>query len=709
MNKRSQRIFVVCFAAAALGLGFWGYASAGSSYVAGAGSHPANPWSWLEALRCLVASIGLLRVVELFQPGRDPWPLVIAQFAVPGAALLALAQLFLDRAPQKTRTGMLQQRSGHTVVCGVGEVGMQVVQGLRDARESVVAIDLSDDSPNAATCEKCGVTVLKGDAKNAQVLQAAGIHNARTALITTGSDSENLEIALQIKTLRDGQFHSAANGATTAECIQVLTELRNGWMRKRLIAGEKSSLSSPGVDLRFFNPHSNAARMLIGRLQIPPAPEFEALTFVVVGFGAYGREIVLHLLRCSPVQLGRRLKILVLDGDAEEARKRFATEEPVAATLASIEFIKATVTAESADWRRRVEETLKATGSLLGVALALSEDDASLCAALEMRWLLDRKGSFHVPVYVRLEHYRQLGELVLGTESVAGFRDRLQIFGTLEETLSRDVLLGSRLDGLASALHEDCRRHLQGLVHPQANVPWDALPEFLKMSYRWRTDAAPLLMALAGLQLVGDVRSAAGLPAGEAEIEVLAQLEHRRCMVERRLDQEAFDAENGRAREEWRSLSEGQQDQKRCEAARLPQVMAGLGIEVVPVRTVRLYGERLAGAVDELVPILAAPQFVHCNLIVDLDDTDAVRFSMRAMDLPLLSVWLFSRDTPPEFLTGGVDAVPGPRNTLIQRAAGWAPRERVTLQTRSDAAIDGLCEAETGASPSRVGPANRPV
>jgi hypothetical protein len=95
------------FAIFAIGLGFWGYAYAGSGYFA---DDPNSPFSspfgrahslftdrrtWLEALRCLISSIGLIRVNDLFQPGRDPWQLVIAQILVPGVALLTAVQLIL--------------------------------------------------------------------------------------------------------------------------------------------------------------------------------------------------------------------------------------------------------------------------------------------------------------------------------------------------------------------------------------------------------------------------------------------------------------------------------------------------------------------------------------------------------------------------------------------------------------------------------------
>ncbi|HEV2327114.1 MAG TPA: NAD(P)-binding protein [Terracidiphilus sp.] len=697
MYKRYGTLFSAGLAAVALGLGFWGYALAGSDYAAGAAWHPANPFTWLESLRCLIASAGLVRFASLFQPVRDPWQLVVAQFAVPGVALAWVVQLLRESGGNRTRTGMLQHRSGHAVICGLGDAGMHVVRNLRNVKESVVAIDLSADSPNAATCEKYGVSVLKGDGKNQQVLVAAGMRNASAAVITTGSDSENLEIALQIKAMREGQSSLLASN------IRVLAEMRDGWMQKRLIAGEKSSFSSPGVDLGFFSPYTNAARMLMGRLRIPPSPEFEALTFVVAGFGAYGREVAMHLIRCSPVALGRTLKLLIFDQNADEARKRFELAEPAAAAMASIEFVNASLAPGSPDWKRVVEEKLAGAGLLLGAVLALGDDNTCLYAALEMRSLLDRIGGYQVPVYVRLERYRQLGELVLGTENLAGFHDRLQIFGTLDETLSAEVLLGSKLDTFARALHEDYRRQLQGRNEPQRDVAWDVLPEHLKMPARWRADHLPLLMELAGLHLVRDVRSPAGLPPGQAEIELLAQLEHRRYAIERRLIQDAQAESRAASVEAWDQLSEGQHNLNRQEAARLPQVVAGLGIEVLPVRTIRLYGERVRAAAEELQPILAAPQFVHCNLIVDLDDSEAVRFSTLALDLPSLSVWLFSRATPLELLERNMQIEVGPRNTLIRRASGWASRERITLQTASDAAIDGIRSEETGAVPRRMG------
>ena len=682
MEKRFEKIFLISFAIFAVGLGFWGYAIAGSDYVGGACLHhvapppcpnPARPFTALEALHCLIAAVGLLRLYDLFQPGIDPWQLVVAQILVPGIAVFSAGQLFLTGVRKNLRTAMASRKSNHSIVCGIGDVGMQIVQNLRAANHMIVAVDLQGDSANAATCEKAGVAVLQGDAKSSHVLLAAGIRRAQTAIVCTGSDSENMDVALQINAIH------AELPQRRGDEIQVLAELRNDWMHKRLVTSDKRSLGSAHVDLRLFNSFNAAARMLIKRIHLPPGPEFEARTFVLVGFGAYGREIALHLIRSSPVAFGEKLKIVVFDQNADAARQRFLNTDPAAAEKASIEFIAASVVPGSCDLARVIEPALESAGPLLGIALALGDDEMSLCAALEMRSLLDRNGHVHVPVYVRLEHYLRLGEVVRSIEDLSAFRDRLQSFGTLEETLSADVLLGFRLDTFAQALHEDYRQRSQDSINPQANVPWRELPEFMKMSNRWRADHTPLLMELAGLHLEPGVSSPSVLPLSEKQIELLARLERRRYTIERSLIERRFGSAQGQSMPDWDGLTEDQKDSERREVARLPEIMARLGIQLHPVRQVRFYGNWLTSSNAEIEQLLAVPGSSHCILIVDLDEAAAVTSAARALSLPLFSLWLFSKDEPPEFWLRKPQGQPPDRARLIQRANGWSFRSRILL------------------------------
>jgi len=549
-----------------------------------------------------------------------------------------------------------------------------VIENLGSAGQFIAAVDLQDDSPGAATCEKSGVPVLQGDAKNPQVLLAAGIRRAQTAIICTGSDSENMDIALQIKAIYELPGHLKSSR------IQVLAQLRNDWMHKRLIGSDKGSMGSNKVDLRLFNPFMNAARMLIKRLHLPPSREFEARAFVVIGFGAYGREITEHLIRACPVAPGRTLNILVLDQKADQAAESFPIANPVAAALASFEFVTASVAPGSPDLQRIVAKKLESAEPLLGVAVALGNDELSLCSALEIRSLLDCAGHLHVPVYVRLEHYRRLGELVRNIENKSNFSDRLQIFGTLEETLSADVLLGSHLDAFAQALQEEYRLRPRDTINPAADVPWHELPEFMKMSNRWRADHTPLLMELAGLHVARDVQSPVVVALSPEQIELLAELEHRRYTIERRLIEWRQPIQRFSTHlEDWDHLSEEYKEDNRKEVAGLPKIMARLGMEIHPVRKVRLYGEQLKTAGAELEQVLNGPMPAHCAMIVDLDEPEAVSLAARALSLPSVSLWLFSREEPQELFKSKGKSQQDDRYLLIQRANGWSFRDRIAL------------------------------
>ena len=60
-------------------------------------------------------------------------------------------------------------------------------------------------------------------------------------------------------------------------------------------------------------------------------------------------------------------------------------------------------------------------------------------------------------------------------------------------------------------------------------------------------------------------------------------------------------------------------------------------------------------------------------------DAEAVRLAVRALAEPSLSLWLISKEEPPEFFARKARGGAGERNAFIQRANGWARRERVVV------------------------------
>jgi voltage-gated potassium channel len=87
----------------------------------------------------------------------------------------------------------------HVIVCGLGHVGVRVVESLRGLGTNVVAIERSAEKSFAADVERLGVPVLYGDARRDDLLIQAGIQRARAVVCATDDDLTNLELAIDAR------------------------------------------------------------------------------------------------------------------------------------------------------------------------------------------------------------------------------------------------------------------------------------------------------------------------------------------------------------------------------------------------------------------------------------------------------------------------------------------------------------------------------
>jgi len=86
----------------------------------------------------------------------------------------------------------------HFILCGLGKVGWRVLEYLRAAGETVVVIDnrCAADDPRLA-----GVKLIGGDCRQAKILEAAGLAQARGVLVLTSEDLVSLSTALMVRHL----------------------------------------------------------------------------------------------------------------------------------------------------------------------------------------------------------------------------------------------------------------------------------------------------------------------------------------------------------------------------------------------------------------------------------------------------------------------------------------------------------------------------
>jgi voltage-gated potassium channel len=120
-------------------------------------------------------------------------------------ALATLTELFVggqlaEALATRRAQRMIDSLTDHHIICGFGRVGRQVARDLRAARVEFVVVD--PKSENRELAEGVGVRFIEGDAANDAVLLQAGVKRARSIVVCSDSDPENIFITLTARELR---------------------------------------------------------------------------------------------------------------------------------------------------------------------------------------------------------------------------------------------------------------------------------------------------------------------------------------------------------------------------------------------------------------------------------------------------------------------------------------------------------------------------
>lgn len=93
-------------------------------------------------------------------------------------------------------TIMTDQMRDHVIVCGLGHVGVRVVEALQALNKPVIGIERRREGSFAAAVERLGVPVLYGDVRQDELLLSAGVKHAHAVVCATNDDLTNLEVAI---------------------------------------------------------------------------------------------------------------------------------------------------------------------------------------------------------------------------------------------------------------------------------------------------------------------------------------------------------------------------------------------------------------------------------------------------------------------------------------------------------------------------------
>jgi hypothetical protein len=520
--------------------------------------------------------------LQLFVLGADPLqeglpvPLLvqIARFAAPAVTIYAFAATFRLLVAIELRRLQARRARGHVIVCGETMVAQTLVRRLRAAGRPVV--EVRSDAIPPTVRPAVGLTVI-GDARDPEVLAAAGVRRASMLYACTGDSAANSAIALAAGLRR----------AESAGALSVHANIRDPDLCLTLQARYLGLPHPAGLRLDFFNIDDLAARRLLADLPLEPVAS-EAGTrppqVLIAGASGFGQAVIVEACRRWRVDQpgGPRLPVTVVDLEASPVIEQLSRRYP---------------------FLRAVCELAAHDGELLpvlaGGQLRDAPDVALVCyddeeLALKTAMIAERFWQGSRLIVVRLDQLAAFhgGRYPTGEDQFFGdSAGKLRVFGVIDAGADPELIGKDLIDRLARVIHDRYRiaRHREPAPanNHRSLVDWDELPADLQRSNREQARDIGRKLRRIGCVLVPRVGDDGPGVLGTAELDQLARMEHERW----RDEYEALGWQYGEQHDAARKLHPGLRDwsalppplRRRNHDAmvELPAILADAGFQIV--------------------------------------------------------------------------------------------------------------------------------
>jgi hypothetical protein len=602
-----------------------GLAGIGFASIVGPGKPASQTWAHF----LLESATETMRLFTFqYSTHADSWVTRLARLVYP-LALFFVGTISLSRRYGRRFFAWLTARRGnHLVLVGDSPVCIALARAYRERlNRGVIAVLPTDPGAAFAPLERAGADVVIGDAREAAVLEAAGVQKA-TALIADGIGGGVVGLAAAVSEATRKRSHDRL-------ALPFVIRLDHRELRELATVHLASSLRQSSVDPKPYVREATVARGLLARY--PPdwglRPGPHDIHAVVFGLGETGRELVLQLARIAVPSAGRRTVLTVIDRDTDALKERLLAEYPGLSSCAELRFKRAEVAsgdipaADLSDW---ISDPLPATS----IYVACGDDRTNLAIVLGLRRAMARSGVVSPPLFV---HQRGgPAEVRVLPQIHARDLDALRIisFGSVDEEADPVFLIDGEIDALARRLHQN---YLASVSTPgPARVPWPELDEGYRAANRSLADH--LQAKLRALALHATAESGAMAQGAwtwsdseRSQFEALARQEHDRWCRDRWLRGWTY----GESRDDERlrhpdlvpydKLDEPGREKDRRIIANLPKDLVGLGMGLSRDRRIGIWfdeaapsNERVTALLARLEEGMAADLALHWQLVLPL-------------------------------------------------------------------------------------------
>jgi hypothetical protein len=247
------------------------------------------------------------------------WPLFIARLSAVGLFLAVSFVVILNVADDAYMVHGHRNRTGHVVICGLGQIGLQLFNDLREriGGKNIVVIESYPANYWIEHVLSHGATVVIGDSTKLETLKDARTEHAHEVFVVNGDDGVNLEVTAELGALLDNQPKRAAlNLYVHIVDTNFATTLRP---YSSILQGSEQLL------VHVFNvPRTAASRLVVHQLwQHAPKEKDEVAHFVILGFGPMGQALAVELAQLGHFPNRKRSRFTIADKQVKDLAAAF--------------------------------------------------------------------------------------------------------------------------------------------------------------------------------------------------------------------------------------------------------------------------------------------------------------------------------------------------------------------------------------------------
>lgn len=493
--------------------------------------------------------------------GAGPFPVTlgIARFLAPATTAAATVETVRLLLSEQLRRWSSASASKHAIVTGDGPTAVELARKLRAEYHKVVLISASPAAAEQVRAHR--LLDVSGDPTDAGTLRAAGLRRADVLYACAELSTTNAATALRAREI------SQADGRRLTAFAQV----RDAEISTALRARRIGVTDDPRFRLDFFSVEDTAARVLLDKH--PLSPDGTGLPqVVIVGFGRLGRA-VLHEIARRPHPDGSLVRVRIR-GAGAGGLQDFLGLFPVVLRNCSV------TCDDDAPQRPPVDEP-----ALTFVCLPNNDDalNAGLAAAQTMTARSNR-------VVICMSEPSPFGS-VLSTQRALldDAEGRLTVFEVIEEACVPARIREDLADQLARAIHQayvrNCEAHGDSPLTNHSMQPWEDLTEDLRQSNLAQAAHIGAKLDAIGCVVIPESAATPHFAFSDDEIDLLARLEHRRWVDERKGRGIVYgpvrDGNQHPDLVDWQYLSDTAREKDRDAIRELPMILWQAGFQIL--------------------------------------------------------------------------------------------------------------------------------